>query len=222
MTGTGKTAQPAELSAEGASGQQPVPPGRVLLIEDEPNIATAITFLLQRDGWRVSTHSDGASAMAAVARHAPDVVVLDVMLPGKSGFDILGAIRAGDRPGLPVLMLTAKGQQKDRERAEALGVSRFMTKPFSNRELIETVRALAGAAMPTEPGRSDSANPGSARPDSANPDSANPDPERSDSGRPDPGRPDSRRPNPARDNSGRPDSGSPDSGGPDPARDDPE
>ena len=120
------------------------PPGRVLLIEDEPNIATAIAFLLQRDGWRVSTHCDGASAMDAVARHVPDVVVLDVMLPGKSGFDILGAIRGGERPDLPVLMLTAKGQRQDRERAEALGVSRFMTKPFSNRDLVEAVRALAG------------------------------------------------------------------------------
>ncbi len=119
------------------------PPGRVLLIEDEPNIATAIAFLLQRDGWRVSTHADGTTAMDAVVRHAPDVVVLDVMLPGRSGFDILGSIRAGDRPDLPVLMLTAKGQKQDRERAEALGVSRFMSKPFSNRELVDAVRALS-------------------------------------------------------------------------------
>ncbi|SFI58614.1 response regulator transcription factor [Jannaschia pohangensis] len=120
-------------------------PGRVLLIEDEPNIATAIAFILQRDGWRVSTHSDGTTALEAVDRHAPDVVVLDVMLPGKSGFDILGAIRDGERSALPVLMLTAKGQTKDRERAEALGVSRFMTKPFSNRDLLDAVRELAGA-----------------------------------------------------------------------------
>lgn len=122
--------------------------GRVLLIEDEPNIATAIGFLLQRDGWRVSTHSDGTTALDAVVRHAPDVVVLDVMLPGQSGFDVLGGLRAGHhgaRADMPVLMLTAKGQTKDRARAEALGVSRFMTKPFSNRELIEAVRDLAGA-----------------------------------------------------------------------------
>jgi DNA-binding response OmpR family regulator len=122
-------------------------PGRVLLIEDEPNIATAISFILQRDGWRVWTHSDGATALAAVTRTRPDVVVLDVMLPGRSGFDVLAGIRSGERPGLPVLMLTAKGQAKDRERAEALGVSRFMTKPFSNAELIEEVRALAEASV---------------------------------------------------------------------------
>ena len=121
------------------------PPGRVLLIEDEPNIATAIAFLLQRDGWRVSTHPEGRTALEAVARHAPDVVILDAMLPGLSGFDVLAAIRAGPRPALPVLMLTAKGQRHDRERAEALGVDRFMTKPFSNAALVEAVRALRPA-----------------------------------------------------------------------------
>ncbi|WP_298434192.1 response regulator transcription factor [uncultured Jannaschia sp.] len=125
-------------------------PRRVLLIEDEANIATAIAFILQRDGWRVSTHSDGATALDAVARAPWDVVVLDVMLPGQSGFDVLAAIRAGERagidPALPVLMLTAKGQVKDRERAEALGVSRFMTKPFSNQDLLAAIRSLAGAA----------------------------------------------------------------------------
>ncbi|CUH37271.1 putative transcriptional regulatory protein TcrX [Jannaschia seosinensis] len=119
---------------------------RVLLIEDEPNIATAIVFLLQREGWQVSTHSDGVTALDAVARHAPDVVVLDVMLPGRSGFDILAALRGGERADLPVLMLTAKGQTKDRERAAALGVNRFMTKPFANRELIDAVRALLAEA----------------------------------------------------------------------------
>ncbi|MEM7643077.1 MAG: response regulator [Pseudomonadota bacterium] len=121
----------------------PGPPGRVLLIEDEANIATAIAFILQRDGWQVWTHSDGTTALDAVRRHDPDVVVLDVMLPGKSGFDILGAIRGGPQKDLPVLMLTAKGQARDRDRAEALGVDRFMTKPFSNSDLLAAVRALA-------------------------------------------------------------------------------
>ena len=128
------------------TGADPVEAGRVLLIEDEPNIATALSFILQRDGWRVSTHSDGATALAAIERHAPDVVVLDVMLPGKSGFEVLAGIRGGPRPALPVLILTAKGQAKDRERAEALGVSRFMTKPFSNAELLAAVQQLARAA----------------------------------------------------------------------------
>lgn len=121
--------------------------GHVLLIEDEPNIATAIAFVLGRAGWHVSTHHDGATAVDAIARHAPDVVVLDVMLPGQSGFEILARIRTGDHADLPVLMLTAKGQAKDRERAEALGVSHFMTKPFSNADLLDQVQALARAPL---------------------------------------------------------------------------
>ena len=118
--------------------------GVVLLIEDEPNIATAIGFVLGRDGWHVATHGDGATAPEAVARHAPDVVVLDVMLPNRSGFDVLAAIRAGPQAAVPVLMLTAKGQAKDRERALALGATRFMTKPFGNADLARAVRDLAG------------------------------------------------------------------------------
>lgn len=116
----------------------------VLLIEDEPNIVEAIRFILSRDGWTVFTHSDGVSAYQAVLDRAPDVIVLDVMLPGRSGFDILRDIRAGDgTAALPVLMLTAKGQAKDRELAEQIGVSRFMAKPFSNNDVMDAVRELA-------------------------------------------------------------------------------
>ncbi len=117
---------------------------RVLLIEDEPNIIEAIRFILSRDGWAVDTHADGATAMAAVARRMPDVIILDAMLPNRSGFEILRDLRdAPDTANVPVLMLTARGQAKDRERAEAAGVSHYMTKPFSNSEVLERVRALA-------------------------------------------------------------------------------
>ncbi|MFT5007245.1 MAG: DNA-binding response OmpR family regulator, partial [Paracoccaceae bacterium] len=89
---------------------------RVLLIEDEPNIIEAITFLLKHDGWSVSSHSDGANAIEVVQRTQPDLLILDVMLPNRSGFDILQELRANDQtPRLPILMLTAKGQAKDRE-----------------------------------------------------------------------------------------------------------
>ena len=119
--------------------------GTVLLIEDEPNIIEAIRFILSRDGWRVDTHSDGETAVEAVRARRPDLVVLDVMLPNRSGYDILHDLR-GDAEfrELPVLMLTARGQKKDRELAEKLGASRFMTKPFSNNEVLETVRQLVG------------------------------------------------------------------------------
>lgn len=118
---------------------------RVLLVEDEPNIIEAIRFILSRDGWRVDTHSDGATALEAVARHGPDVVILDVMLPGRSGFDILRDLRAAEATAsLPVLMLTAKGQGKDRELAEQFGANRFMTKPFANDEVLSCLRELGG------------------------------------------------------------------------------
>ncbi|KAJ56043.1 chemotaxis protein CheY [Actibacterium mucosum KCTC 23349] len=118
----------------------------VLLIEDEPNIIEAIRFILSRDGWDVRTHSDGTTAMDKVQQFAPDVVILDVMLPGRSGFDILREIRAtGPLAALPVLMLTAKGQTRDREMAESLGVTQFMTKPFSNEDVLSAVRDMAEA-----------------------------------------------------------------------------
>jgi DNA-binding response OmpR family regulator len=122
-----------------------MPDKRVLLIEDEPNIIEAIRFILSRDGWRVDVHSDGKTAIQAVEARAPDLIILDVMLPNRSGYDILCDLRAqeGTRE-VPVLMLTARGQKKDRELAKRLGASRFMTKPFSNVEILDTVRELAG------------------------------------------------------------------------------
>jgi len=120
--------------------------GRVLLIEDEQNIIEAIRFILSREGWQVHTHSNGMTALEAIRDREPDLVVLDVMLPNKSGYDILNDLRADpSMKDLPVLMLTARGQKKDRELAERLGASRFMTKPFSNGEVLATVRELVGA-----------------------------------------------------------------------------
>ena len=115
----------------------------VLIIEDEPNIIEAISFILSRDGWQVDTHSNGHDAVAVVRARAPDLVVLDVMLPGRSGYDILTDLRAQpETQDLPILMLTARGQARDRELAEKAGASRFMTKPFSNADVIEALNAL--------------------------------------------------------------------------------
>ncbi len=118
---------------------------RVLLIEDEPNIIEAVRFILSRDGFTVDTHSDGATAVQEVQKRNPDVVVLDVMLPNLSGYEILKLLRADLKTrNLPVLMLTARGQKKDREMAEKFGASRFITKPFSNADVLEAVRGLTG------------------------------------------------------------------------------
>lgn len=119
----------------------------VLLIEDEPNIIEAIRFLLTRDGWQVDTHSDGTDAVNVIEAASPDLVILDLMLPGRSGMDILRDLRGiPEFAALPVLMLTARGQSRDRDMAEKAGVSRFMTKPFSNAEVLTAVRDLLAQA----------------------------------------------------------------------------
>lgn len=117
----------------------------VLLIEDEPNIAEAIRFVLARDGWQVSVLADGAAAVAEVVRLMPDLVILDLMLPGKSGLEIVAELRLQlATQALPVMMLTAKGLTRDREAAMAAGVSLFMTKPFANADIVAQARALVG------------------------------------------------------------------------------
>ena len=117
----------------------------VLLIEDEPNIAEAIRFLLTRDGLRVSHAAEGAAALSLLRKDLPDLVILDHMLPGMSGLEILAAIRSDpESRAVPVMMLTARG--RDREMAEEAGADRFMTKPFSNAEILAEVRAMLGRA----------------------------------------------------------------------------
>lgn len=119
----------------------------VVLIEDEPNIIEAIRFLLTREGWTVDTHSDGADAVDVIRAAKPDLLILDLMLPNKSGMEILRDLRETEGfEKLPILMLTAKGQARDRDMAEKAGVSRFMTKPFSNAEVMDAVRDLHAQA----------------------------------------------------------------------------
>ncbi len=128
----------------------------VVLVEDEPNIAEAIRFLLGREGWRVEMLANGNSAAEVIRNAAPDLVMLDVMLPGKTGFEILAELRGHTATAnLPVLMLTARGQARDRESAEKAGVSRFMTKPFSNSELLAAVRELVGIRTDTNDTQTD-------------------------------------------------------------------
>lgn len=115
----------------------------VLLIEDEPNISEAIRFILGRGGIEVSCHSNGQDAVETIRARQPDAVILDVMLPGRSGFDILRDLRAADGTAdLPVLMLTAKGQSRDRDLALEAGASGFIAKPFSNADILASVQAL--------------------------------------------------------------------------------
>lgn len=119
---------------------------RVLIVEDEPNIAESLSWILHRDGFDVATETSGGAALARIASERPDLLILDAMLPERSGFDILRDIRAApDISSLPVIMLTAKSQTRDREAAETLGVDLFIAKPFSNAHVVACARRLAEA-----------------------------------------------------------------------------
>jgi DNA-binding response OmpR family regulator len=119
------------------------PSGTILIAEDEPFIVESLTFLLTKAGYAVESHGDGEAALAAIVRRRPDLVVLDVMLPGLNGFDLLRRLRGTPGlQGLPVLALTAKGQEADRQRMLDLGADAFVTKPFSNRDLLARIQAL--------------------------------------------------------------------------------
>lgn len=123
----------------------------VLIAEDEPSILKSLDFILRRAGWSIESVTDGDAALNAVRRMQPKVLVLDVMLPKRSGFDVLKHIRADEGlRGLPVLILTAKGQTQDRRTAEELGADRFVTKPYSNAEVVGAVRELMGLAPVTD------------------------------------------------------------------------
>jgi DNA-binding response OmpR family regulator len=118
----------------------------VLVLEDEPNISEAIRFILRRDGWNVLSRADGEDALDLIEAETPALLILDVMLPGRNGLDILQAIRARPRlADLPVIVLTAKGHAADRDRAMRSGASLYMAKPFANAELLAAVRQLVGA-----------------------------------------------------------------------------
>jgi DNA-binding response OmpR family regulator len=119
---------------------------RVLITEDEPNIAESLTFILNREGYDVSTVFDGEAALQRLRSDPPDIMILDVMLPKLNGFEVLKLVKADPAlKALPVMILTAKGQTHDRRMAEEIGASAFITKPFSNRDIIEQVGRLVRA-----------------------------------------------------------------------------
>ncbi len=119
---------------------------RILLAEDEPNIVESIRFVLTRAGYDVSVCNTGRKALHETLETTPDVVVLDVMLPEMDGFEVLRNLRADARGRLvPVLILTAKGQREDRDRALETGANMFISKPFANSELVDAVGQLAGS-----------------------------------------------------------------------------
>ena len=116
---------------------------KILIADDEPNILISLEYLMQREGYTVSVARDGEEAIAAILRDRPALVLLDVMMPKKSGFEVCQEVRANDavRHTL-ILMLTAKGRDTDAAKGLGLGADAYMTKPFSTRDLVLKVRQM--------------------------------------------------------------------------------
>ncbi|GAA2559243.1 response regulator transcription factor [Winogradskya consettensis] len=122
----------------------------VLVVDDDPTVSDVVRRYLEQDGCRVRLVSDGDSALAAVAAEQPDLVVLDLMMPGLDGLEVCRRLRGG-LPDLPVIMLTALGEEADRVIGLEVGADDYVTKPFSPRELVLRIRSvLRRAAPPTE------------------------------------------------------------------------
>jgi DNA-binding response OmpR family regulator len=116
---------------------------RVLIAEDESHIAESLGFILEREGYTVVTVPDGETVLLRLHGGLPDLLILDVMLPGLSGFEVLKTIKSDPRlNALPVIVLTARTQPRDRAMAESIGAAAYLTKPFSNRDIVEHVRQL--------------------------------------------------------------------------------
>jgi len=122
----------------------------ILIVDDEPTIVEVVQLYLQREGFKVLTAADGATALSTVRGQQLDLVVLDLMLPGMSGLDVTREIRSGG--ALPIIMLTARGDETDRVVGLELGADDYVTKPFSPRELVARVKAVLRRTQPvTQP-----------------------------------------------------------------------
>lgn len=122
---------------------------RILIADDEPNIVISLEFLMKREGFDVEVAMDGEAALQAIAAQRPDLILLDIMLPKKDGFEVCQQIRANPAwQALKVVMLTAKGRDTEVSKGLALGADAYMTKPFSTRDLVAQVRQLLGLTPP--------------------------------------------------------------------------
>ncbi len=122
------------------------PPHKVLIADDEPNILVSLEFLMKREGHAVLLARDGDEALALIRAERPALVLLDVMMPGRSGFEVCQAVRADEAiAGTKILLLTAKGRDTDVAQGLGVGADGYMTKPFSTKELAARVREMLAA-----------------------------------------------------------------------------
>lgn len=116
---------------------------KILIADDEPNILISLEFLMKREGYEVILARNGQEALDAIAREKPDLVLLDVMMPIKTGFDVCHEVRSSEHPrDTLIVMLSAKGRDVDIAKGLALGANAYMTKPFSTKELVQKVQGL--------------------------------------------------------------------------------
>jgi DNA-binding response OmpR family regulator len=124
----------------------PTATGRILVVDDEPHIRRVLEAMLGKEGYEVHSASDGEEGLAVIAAGGVNLVILDLLMPGTHGLEVLARIRSDPEKGTtPVIILTAKGQDIDREAAFAGGADDFMTKPFSPKKLVARIRELLGA-----------------------------------------------------------------------------
>jgi DNA-binding response OmpR family regulator len=115
----------------------------VLLVDDEPNIVLSLEFLMKQAGYDVRIARDGDAALEAVGDRKPDLILLDVMTPGRDGYEVCQTIRANPAwRDIKIVMLTAKSREVEREKGLALGADDYITKPFSTRDLVDRVKRL--------------------------------------------------------------------------------
>lgn len=127
---------------------------KVLIVDDEPNILMSVEFLMRREGYEVATVADGQEAIDLLGEFRPDLMILDVMMPRKNGFEVCAEVRADPRlSAMPILMLTAKGREAEMKKGLSLGADAYITKPFSTHELVLKVNELLvqGASEGPEP-----------------------------------------------------------------------
>lgn len=119
---------------------------KVLIADDEPNIVVSLEYLMKREGHQVLVARDGEQALSMIRAERPALVLLDVMMPGRTGFEVCQSVRADESlADVKILLLTAKGRDTDVTQGLALGANAYMTKPFSTRELAARVRELLGS-----------------------------------------------------------------------------
>lgn len=116
---------------------------KILVVDDEPNILLSLEFLMKQAGFEVHTASDGAAALERIKANHPDLVLLDVMMPRKNGYEVCQAVREDPAfRDVKIIMLTAKGREVEREKGLALGADDYITKPFATQEVVDKVRDL--------------------------------------------------------------------------------